>query len=161
MKKKILLTLFLCLFIVSTVSPQSWVYSEDCIATAIAEITTGDEAVMVTDFVTIPIKVSRRGGGDLIGIVSITVTFTGDGTMDGNDVDFYFQASYDNGTTYTTTAFWVVGIESDTDHVANVVRYTDFIVPVWGISHLRLWKIVNNDATSSITDVNATISGGR
>jgi len=142
-------------------SPQSWVYSEDCIATAVAEITTGDNANMTDDFTTIPIKVSRRTGGNHIGIVSITVTFTGDGSMDGNDVDFYFQASYDNGTTYTTTAFWVVSIESDTDHVANVVRYTDFIVPVWGISHLRLWKVVNNDATSSITDVNATISGGR
>ena len=81
--------------------------------------------------------------------------------MDGNDIDFYFQASSDNGTTYDTTAFWVVSIESDTDHVDNVVRYTDFIVPVWGISHLRLWKVVNNDATSSITNVNATISGGR
>ena len=161
MKIKATLALVLFLFLVATVSPQSWVYSEDCIATAVAEITTGDNANMTDDFTTIPIKVSRRTGGNHIGIVSITVTFTGDGSMDGNDIDFYFQASSDNGTTYDTTAFWVVSIESDTDHVDNVVRYTDFIVPVWGISHLRLWKIVNNDATSSITDVNATISGGR
>ena len=160
MKKKILLTLFLCLFVVSTVSPQSWVYNEDCIATAVATITTGDNANMTDDFTTVPIKVSRRDGGGLIGIVAITITFTGDGTMDGNDIDFYFQASYDNGTTYTTTEYWVVGIESDADHVDNVVIYTEPVL-VWGISHLRLWKVVNNDATSSVTDVNASVSGSR
>lgn len=160
MKKKILLTLFLCLFVVSTASPQSWVYNEDCIATAVATITTGDNANMTDDFTTVPIKVSRRDGGNLIGIVAITITFTGDGSMDGADIDFYFQASYDNGTTYTSTDYWIVSRASDTDHVSNVVIYTE-MVPVWGVSHLRLWKVVNNDAANSITDVNASISGSR
>ena len=161
MKTKILLTIFMCLALAGVMSPQSWVYSEDCIATAVAEITTGDNANMTDDFTTIPIKVSRRTGGNHVPIVAITVTFTGDGSMDGADIDFYFQASYDNGTTYTTTDYVVVSRESDTDADADeVVIYTEE-VNVFGISHLRLWKVVNNDAANSITDVNATISGGR
>lgn len=161
MKKRIFLAIFLCLALAGVMSPQSWVYDEDCIATAVATITTGDNANMTDDFTTVPVKVSRRTGGKHVGIVSITVTFTGDGSMDGADIDFHFQASYDNGNTYTTADYWIVEVESDTDADDDeIVIYTEPVL-VFGVSHLRLWKVVNNDAANSITDVNATISGGR
>lgn len=157
MKTKILLTLFLCLFLAGFINAQSWVYNEDCIATAVSTITTGDNANMTDDFTAVPIRVQRL---DHSSVVAITITFTGDGSMDGADVDFYFQASYDNGTTYTTDEFVIIDCPSDEDHSSNIVRHME-LVNVYGLSHLRLWKVVNNDAANSITDVNATISGGK
>ena len=142
-------------------SPQSWVYNEDCIATAVAEITTGDNANMTDDFTAVPIKVSRRTGGNHIGIVAVTLTFTGDGTMDGADIEAHLLASFDNGNTYTTGAYWVVECDSDTNPDADEVVYYTEVIPVWGVSHLKLWKVENKDAANSITDVNVTISGGR
>ena len=165
MKKKILLTLFLCLFVVSTASPQSWVYNENCIqspTTGLASLAgAATTATNGTEFTAVPIKVSRRDGGGHSSVVTITISFTTDGGgIDSNDVDFYFQASYDNGTTYTSDEFVIIDCPADTTASSNAVKHMEQ-VNVYGISHLRLWKIVNNEADDTITLINATISGGR
>lgn len=145
------------------VSAQSWVRKEvfivdsDDVADPIATITTGDSAVNGTDFTSSSVWVSRRA---FASVVAITITFTGDGTMDGADIDFLFQVSCDDGTTWSTTEYVTISIASNTDHVANIVYYTETI-QVYGISHIRLWGVINNDAANSITDVNATLSQGR
>ena len=89
----------------------------------------------------------------------ITVTFTTAGG-DGNEIEFYFQVSCDNGATWTTTYWTLVSVDSDEDAVANVVRYP-WIDIYPGISHIRLWKIYNGDQITAITDVNASLSWGR
>ena len=89
----------------------------------------------------------------------ITVTFTTAGG-DGNDVDFYFQISCDDGENWSTVEWMVISVASDEANVDGVVRYPyPEIFP--GISHIRLWKVVNGDAVTAITAVNAKLSWPR
>jgi len=157
MLKKIFLVLGLCLILSLPASAQSYEWRQACIGTSIATIAASGTATNGSEFTAIPILVSRPLGSS---VVAITITFTGDGSMSGADIDFYFQASYDGGTTYSTDEFVIVDIGSNAASATNVVRHTE-LVNVYGISHLRLWKVVNNDSSNTITTVNATISGGR
>ena len=78
-------------------------------------------------------------------------------------VDFYFQVSYDNGTTFSDYHDPV----SDADYISiatnhavisgNIVRVTR-IISIAGISHIKLAKITNNDASNALTLCNATVS---
>ena len=89
----------------------------------------------------------------------ITVTFTTAGG-DGNDVDFYFQISCDDGETWSTVDWMTISVASDEENDDGVVRYPyPDIFP--GISHIRLWKIVNGDLVTAITAVNAKLSWPR
>ena len=92
-------------------------------------------------------------------IVAITIEFT-IATANGDDIDFYFQASFDGGATWSTDEFVIVDCASDIATVASPAKHTE-LVNVYGISHLRLWKVVNGDAVTAITAVNATMSWGR
>lgn len=80
-------------------------------------------------------------------------------TGDGKKIVFEWQASYDNGATWTTVDFAIREIDSDEDDDSNVIR--DAMV-IWtqGISHIRLWRVTNNDAVTAITSVNAYLSYG-
>jgi len=131
---------------------MSYITKFDFIATAIAEITTGDNANMTDDFTAIEVPVDSD-------MATLAFTFTHAGAGDGANVDFYFQASYDGGTTFTTKEFILVQIPSDIDYDASGIRRYAQVDWYQGISHLRLWKVVNNDA-ASITDVNASLSRG-
>ena len=89
----------------------------------------------------------------------ITVTFTTAGG-DGNEIEFYFQVSCDNGSTWSTTDWFVIWVDSDEENVDGVVVCPWFeIFP--GASHIRLWKIYNGDQVTAITAVNASLSWGR
>jgi hypothetical protein len=155
--KRLFLALSLIALLALPVSAQSWSWSSACIDTAITTLAASSTATNGSEFTANSIQVSLLGGSS---VVAVTITFTGDGSMDGSDIDFFFQASYDDGTTWSTTGFVEVDVASDTDHSSNVVRHTE-LVNVYGVSHLRLWKVVNNDAANSITSINATISGGK
>ena len=101
---------------------QSWKASADAIASDIAEILTTATATNGTDFTAAPFWISR--GLDYGSVIGITITFTGDGSMDGKDVDFYFQLSFDGGTTYTTDDPIIVDCPSDETATATyVVRH--------------------------------------
>jgi hypothetical protein len=93
----------------------------------------------------------------------LTLTFTratGSATL---AVDFYFQVSYDNGTTWADLHDAV----SDADYLSvltghavvtgTTVRVSRTII-LNGVSHIRLSKIVNNDSGNNLTACNATIS---
>lgn len=156
MKRIRLTALFSALLLVMCapfVGTQSY-HTSEAFLDAAENVNATITATNVTDFDSNEIEVSLLGYPSQ---ATITITFTGDGTMDGEDVDFLFQVSYDGGTTWTTTAFLEIDVASNTDHVTNVVRHAE-LVQFPGISHIRLWKIVNNDATSNITAANATIS---
>jgi len=124
----------------------------DFIATAIATITTGATATNGSEFTSRELPVRTQ-------MATITVTFTHAGAGDGANVDFYFQASYDNGSTWTTNEFILTQVASNIAPAAAGARIYSAVDWFQGISHIRLWKVTNNDA-ASITLVNATLSWG-
>lgn len=85
----------------------------------------------------------------------IVLDFTGDGSMDGSDIDFYFQVSYDGGTTWTTDEYVIIDVASDAAHSSNTVIHAEIINAKF--SHIRLWKVDNLDAANAITLINAYI----
>jgi hypothetical protein len=89
-----------------------------------------------------------------VGLLTVTFTRT---TGTASEVDFGFQASYDGGTTWTTAAYCTVSVATNATAVSNIVRYS---VPVYlyGISHLRLYQIVNNDGSTALTACGAYLS---
>lgn len=89
-----------------------------------------------------------------VGLLTVTFTRT---TGTASEVDFEFQASYDGGTTWTTAAYCTISVATNAAAVSNVVRYS---VPVYlyGISHLRLYRIVNNDGSTALTACGAYLS---
>jgi len=135
------------------VSSQSYQENHRFLGTTV-DVSSGGTATDGTHFNSQDIRISWAGYGN---VVAITISFTGDGSMDGSDVDFFFQVSYDGGTTWTTDAYVEVDVASDAAHSSNVVRHTE-LVNVHGISHIRLYQIVNNDSTSGITACNAWVS---
>ena len=155
--KRIRLTALLSVLLLVALAPyvgtQSYHTSAAFLTTA-EDVNSGATATNGAEFTSTEIEVSRLGYPDK---ATITITFTGDGSMDGSDIDFFFQVSYDGGTTWSTTAFLEIDVASNTDHSSNVVRHSE-LVQFPGISHIRLWKIVNNDAANNVTACNATIS---
>lgn len=155
--KRIRLTALLSALLLVAFAPyvgtQSYHVSEAFLTTA-EDVNSKATAVNGTDFNSNEIEVSVLGYPSQ---ATITITFTGDGSMDGEDIDFFFQVSCDNKTTWSTTAFLEIDVASDTDHSSNVVRHSE-LVQFPGISHIRLWKITNGDMSSNVTACNATIS---
>ena len=73
-------------------------------------------------------------------------------------VDFTFDISYDGGTTWAS--FEGVTIQIATNHAVisgtTVRAYIE--VNLYGISHIKLHSIKNNDGVNNITACNATLS---
>ena len=86
----------------------------------------------------------------------LTVTFTR-AAGSASKVYFEFQISYDGGTTYTTAYYWRVEVATNETAVSDVVRYSE-LIPLYGVSHIRLYRIVNDDSGNNLTDCNAYIS---
>jgi hypothetical protein len=131
---------------------MSYIEHTDFIATAIATITTGATATNGSEFTSVAIPVDSD-------MAALAITFTHAGAGDGSNIDYYFQASYDGGTTWTTNEFILIQKASNMAPAAAGARVHAQVDWYQGISHLRLWKVVNNDA-ASITAVNATLSRG-
>jgi hypothetical protein len=104
---------------------------------------------------------ATQGGFGNAGLLTLTFTrAAGSATL---AVDFYFQVSYDNGTTWADLHDAV----SDADYLSvltghavvtgTTVRVSRTII-LNGVSHIRLSKIVNNDSGNNLTACNATIS---
>jgi len=89
-----------------------------------------------------------------VGVLTVKFTRTTGTTA---EVDFEFQASFDGGTTWTTAAYCTISVATNAAAVSDVVRYS---VPVYlyGISHLRLYRIVNNDGSTALTNCGAYLS---
>ena len=162
MKRIRLTALFSALLLVMCapfVGTQSYHTSEAFLDTA-EDILAGATATNVTDFDSEEIIVSRLGYPSQ---ATIIITFTGDGSMDGSDIDFFLQLGYlsdptDTSTiTWSTTSFLEIDCASDADHSSNVVRHSE-LVQFPGAYALRVMKIVNNDSANNITAANATIS---
>jgi len=88
--------------------------------------------------------------------LAITCTFTRV-TGSASTLDFEFQASYNNGVTWTTAYLFRIQVPTNTTAVSNVVRYMTLINSS-GITNLRLYRIVNNDASVNTTACNVYLS---
>lgn len=89
-------------------------------------------------------------------IGAITVTFTR-AAGSSSTVCFEFQVSADNNITWSTAYYVSIDISTNETAVSNVVRVTK-LVQLHGISHIRLYRIVNNDASNNLTACNASLS---
>jgi hypothetical protein len=78
-------------------------------------------------------------------------------------VDFYFQVSYDGGTTWSdfhdavSDAAYFSVLTGHAVVTGTTVRVSRTII-LSGVSHIRLSQIVNNDTVNNLTACNATIS---
>jgi len=95
-------------------------------------------------------------GYDVInnGLLNITFTAAAGSAL---TVDFEFQVSYDGGTTWTTAYYVRIQTPTNETAVTNVVRVSKPIY-LYGISHIRLYRIVNNDDANNLTVCNASMS---
>ena len=86
----------------------------------------------------------------------LLATFTRAAGSASLTVDFYVQVSPDNGTTwYTYTSLAVT--TGETVVSGTTVNYA-FPINLAGVTHIRLWKVVNNDTANNLTAVNAGIA---
>jgi len=128
---------------------------ETFIAADIASLAASSTATNGSEFTAVAINCTWPPQRASMTTALIVIDFTGDGSMDGADVDFYFQVSYDGGTTWTTDEVVIIDCPSDTDHSSNTVIHAELINIKW--SHIRLWKVVNGDAANGLTLINAYI----
>jgi hypothetical protein len=90
-----------------------------------------------------------------VGLLTVTFTRTTGTTA---EVDFEFQVSFDGGTTWCTEPYCVVSVATNAAAAtSNVVRYAAPVY-LYGISHLRLYRIVNNDGSTALTACGAYLS---
>ena len=113
-----------------------------------------------TEFTSTSIKVSEEKGAKL---ALLTLTFTraaGSATL---TIDYYFQVSYDGGTTWADFHDPI----ADADYLSIVTAHAVLsgttvrvsrIIPLNGVSHIRFSKVINNDTGNNLTAVNATLS---
>ena len=136
-----------------------WISSADFLSTA-EDVNASATAVNGTAFDTKEVNIKYPSYVNPVG--AITVTFTTDGSGTSDEIDFEFQVSYDDATTWSTAYYVKISVATNkTADASDVVRVTK-AVNFYGISHVRLYRIVNNDSANNLTDCNATISlGGR
>jgi hypothetical protein len=125
-------------------------FSQNFLTTAVA---CGKGATLVngTGFTSASVDIMNQSAQGVV-----TVTFTrAAGTA--STMDFEFQVSYDGGTTWSTAYYAVIQVPTNETAATNAVRVT---IPVdfWGVSHVRLYRIKNNDAANDTTACNARIS---
>lgn len=93
----------------------------------------------------------------------LTVTFARAAGSDTLKVKFYFQVSYDEGSTWSDYVDPITNyeyIEVLTGHgviSGTTVRVSQYAT-LAGITHIRLSKVVNGDSGNNLTAVNAALS---
>lgn len=129
---------------------QNTVY-EDFLTTAV-DVNAGATVATASS----SIWVSRPGYS---GVVALICTFTR-AAGSASTLDFYFMASHDGGTTWEN--YDDITIEIPTNRAVysgNIVREV-YLVYVYGLTHLKLRQIVNNDGANNVTACNVTLSHG-
>jgi len=156
MIRKTLIIISIFIVIIFTYGHANVIQTDDFLASAIASIAADATATNGSEFTSLELDlVSDDGLVNTDGIATVEITFTGDGSMDGSNVEFYFQVSLD-GTNWSTDEYVKIYCASDAEHVSDVVRHSEPITAKW--KKIRLWKVFNDDAANEITDVNAKIA---
>ena len=154
--KPFLVLLLFAVLSLTPVNPQSWAFTADFLDTA---ENVGTNAVITNgvgnDFLSNEVWVSRRGYSS---IVLITCEFTR-AAGSASTVDFYFQVSYDDGTTWSD--YDLIEIATNTTVISGTTVRVSYPFNSQGASHWRLSSIDNNDVSNALTACNASISVGR
>ena len=119
-------------------------------------IAAGATATNGSEFTSVEIQVSEYPSYAAFGAIEVTFTRAA-GAAD--TVDFYFQASMDQGTSWATYDLLFKLATNTTVVSGTTVRYI-FQCQWNGITHIRLWKIVKNDGANALTACNARIAIG-
>ena len=119
-------------------------------------VSCGTSAAVVngTGFTSKVAHVSSLMNAQPVGIITVTFTRT---TGTASEVDFEFQASSDEGTTWTTPYFVKVSIATNETAVSDIV-VAKRLIYLYGITSLRLYRINNNDGSTALTLCNATFT---
>ena len=151
MKKRLIFIPILAILLLFG-SLSSATYTKTLLATAV-DCGAGATVTNVTDFPSLNAKVSHFGYKR---IAAVTVTFTRTtGTVD--EVNFNLEASRDDGVTWDSAPYVELSVDTNDTADSNVVTKT-FPVLVFGITHLRLGSIVNDDGATALTDCNVTVT---
>jgi len=132
-------------------SLNSATYTKTLLATAVA-CGAGATVTNVTDFTSLNAWVSQFGYKR---VAAITVTFTRV-TGAADDVNFNLESSRDDASTWDSAAYVELSVDTNATADSNVVTKT-FQVNVYGITHLRLGSIVNDDSATALTACNVTV----
>lgn len=155
MKKKILLSIFLILFILPLMGSQGYVKNFLATATAVNDNVT---AVDGTDFTSR--KVSIGGANDK---GAITVWFT-PAAGAAVTIDLEFNVSTDQGATWSTgigaDAYLRIQVNTDVNAISSIVRVTTQ-VQFFGATHVKLYRIKVNSGAGNCTAINARLSTAR
>jgi len=116
-------------------------------------VNAGTTKVNGTDFTSAEVYIANHG---LKEVSAIKITFTR-AAGSSSTVDFEFQVSLDGGTSWSTAYYVKVQSTTDETAVSNVVRKIQ-LVNIYGITHIRLYRVVNNDSGNNLTAVNASVS---
>ena len=151
MKTKILLTILLFLGLICPVFTQTDMSPTKTFLDTAVSCDADDTLVNGTDFDSNEIKIAKG-----VFLAVFEVTFTRD-TGTASDVVFYFQASRDNAVSWSTSYVIYIDVDTNEEAVDDVVRYywIDFVQPY---SHIRLWKIDNEDDSTDLTLCNVKVN---
>jgi len=146
--KKLLVLIWILLLILPLAASHK--KNVDFVTTGFDLAISGTKVIGDTGFTDNKVGVTDAPGG------LITATFTR-AAGSASTVVFYFQVSYDRGTTW---ADFIQTVEVATNHSiisGTTVRVSE-PVDLRGISHIRWSKAVNGDAANALTAVNVAIS---
>jgi len=147
--KKYFIGLMVFVLLISVAS-GAWRDKKVFLATAVdcgAGVTLVDETGFTSAKISIPWNIQ-------VALVTVTFTRAAGSTP---TVDFYFRVSYDNGTTWANYRS-TISIPTNEPIISGTTCRVSQPVYFYGVSHIRLWKIVNTDAANALTAVNATLS---
>lgn len=130
---------------------MSYRNSQDFLATA-EDVNDNTTAVNGTDFTSREINIS-----DWWSQGSITVWFT-PAVPAAVAVDFEFQVSSDGGTSWSSAYYVKISEDSNQTQDGSGVVRTTTEVNFFGISHIRLYRIVVGNGAGNCTVMNARIA---
>jgi hypothetical protein len=142
---------FAAVFLAVFLLCSAGIYKADFLGTAVS-CGTSTTLTNGTDFTSASIWVSQRKA-EPAGTIIVTFTRV---TGSASKVYFDFQMSYDDGTTWSTAYFIRIEVATNELAVSNTVRFPE-LVSFYGCTHLRLYRIINNDAAVALTLCSATL----
>ena len=155
MKKKILLSLFLMLFILPLMGSQGYV--KNFLATAVDV----NDNITVVDGVGITSRKISIGGKNDRGAITVWFTPAAGAAV---TIDFEFNVSTDQGATWSTgigaDSYVRIQVNTDVNAISSIVRVTTQ-VQFYGVTHVKLYRVVVNSGAGNCTAINARLATAR
>jgi len=156
MKKRFFAFIAIILFLVAGL-PAQYVRGNWPFLTAAVSLDASATKTNGTDFTSAELNVTE------VQLVLVTMTFTR-AAGSASKVNFYFQVSYDDATTWSDymepiSGAEYIGIATNHDVISGTTVRVSQPFMLSNVTHLRLTKIVNGDGANALTAVNVSMSG--